>query len=798
MISTPGDDGADDDTDGTIDDDIDDDADDADDAWDPLDANADFRPAVALPEKERILDFIRNAEGPVDKRAIAREFGLKGAQRAALRELLRECEAEGLIDRGKGKKIAPAGALPEVAVLVIDRLNRDGEPLARPTGTMGDTGVDQKEPHILVTKGPNVGPAPREGDRVLARLRRVGENSYEASVIRTLKAGPSKILGLLEPARGGAMLVPTDKRSNRTYLIERDDLKGARGGDLVLAESLPGGRHGPRAAKVVEVIGDIAQPRAFSLIAIHQQGIPVDFPEAALAEAEKSKPPTLGGREDLRDLPLITIDGADARDFDDAVYAEPDDDTANAGGWRILVAIADVAHYVSAEGPLDKAAQIRGNSVYFPDRVVPMLPEVLSNGLCSLRPNEDRACMAVWMTLDKDGRLKGHRFMRGLMRSAARLTYEQVQQARDGAPDETTAPLMERVITPLYGAYNALLRERAARGTLELDLPELQVVIGEDGKVAAIRPRDRLDSHELIEEFMIAANVATAEALEAKHAPAIMYRVHEPPPMDKLEALRDSLKAMNLKLAASGTIRPSHFTGLLSQVAGTEKAQIVSDLVLRSQNQAIYSPENQGHFGLALRRYCHFTSPIRRYSDLLVHRALITTHGFGKDGLPGEQTERFEALGEQISNTERRAIAAEREATDRYLAAFMADRVGATFKGRITGVKRFGLFIRLDETGADGLVPTRSLPRDRYWHDEVGQRLIGEESGLCFTLAERVEVRLVEATPVTGGLILEITDGGSMVKDRKARRPKGSAKKFQNRGGSRGGPRGGPKRGRRR
>ncbi len=737
--------------------------------WDPLDD--DTRPTMDMPDRDRVLAFIREANGPVDKRSIAREFGLKGAQRAALRDMLKGFEADGLIDRGKGKRIAPAGALPEVAVLVIDGLTRDGEPLARPTGAQGEPSEDNQVPHILVTKGPPAGPAPREGDRVLARLRRIGDDSYEASVFRTLKAGPAKLLGLLESAKGGATLVPADKRASRTYFIDREDLKGARPGDLVLAESLPGRRMGPRAARVTEVIGDVEQPRAFSLIAIHQQGIPVEFPENAMAEAEKASAPTLGKREDLRNVPLVTIDGSDARDFDDAVYAEPDEDPKNPGGWRILVAIADVSHYVPAEGPLDKSAQLRGNSVYFPDRVVPMLPEVLSNGLCSLRPAEERACLAAWITLDKDGRMKGHRFLRGLMRSQARLTYEQVQRARDGVPDDMTDPLMDRVITPLYGAYEALTRERAARGTLELDLPELQVVMGDDGKVASIRPRDRLDAHKLIEEFMIAANVATAEALEAKRAPAIMYRVHEPPPLDKMEALRDSLKAMDLKVAVSGSIRPSHFTGLLARVAGTDKAQIVSDLVLRSQNQAVYSPDNQGHFGLALRRYCHFTSPIRRYSDLLVHRALISTHGFGSDGLPAEQAERFENLGEQISKTERRAIAAEREATDRYLAAYMADRVGAEFTGRITGVKHFGLFVRLDETGADGLAPARMLPPDRYWHDEVGQRLVGEDNGLAFTLAERVTVKLIEATPVTGGLTLEIVDGGKVLKDRKSRRP---------------------------
>lgn len=729
-----------------------------------------WAPEISLPDRDKIVAFIRNATGPVDKRAIAREFGLKGAQRAALRDLLKELQDEGVIDKGRGKRIAPAGALPEVAVLLVDGFTADGEPTATPTGATNSAA--SAPPQIIVIQGHKSGPAPREGDRILARLRRVGQDSYEATVIRTLRPGPTKVLGLLEADRRGATLRPTDKRMDRTFVVDRADMAGAKPGDLVLAEPLPGGRFAARAAKVVEIVGDIETPKAYSLIAIHTHGIPVEFSEAALAEADAARRPVLGKREDLRHVPLVTIDGADARDFDDAVHAEPDDDPDNPGGWRLLVAIADVSHYVVADGALDKAAEARGNSVYFPDRVVPMLPEALSNGLCSLKPDEDRACIAVRLKIDTEGNSKGHRFLRGLMRSTARLTYEQVQRARDGILDDVTAPLLDTVITPLYGAYHALLKNRSARGTLELDLPELQVMLGSDGKVERVAPRDRLDSHKLIEEFMIAANVAAAEALEAKRAPAIMYRVHEPPPLDKLEALRESLKAMGLKLATSGSITPTTFKGLMSRVAGTDKAQIVSDLVLRSQTQAVYSPDNRGHFGLALRRYCHFTSPIRRYADLLVHRALISCHGFGRDGLPESQSVRFDILGEQISGTERRAIAAEREATDRYLSAFMSDRVGAVFKARITGVKRFGLFVRLEDTGADGLVPVRSLPDDRYWHDEVGQRLVGQETGLAFTLAERVEVRLLEATPVTGGLILEIVEGGSVEKDKKARGPR--------------------------
>ncbi len=424
------------------------------------------------------------------------------------------------------------------------------------------------------------------------------------------------------------------------------------------------------------------------------------------------------------------------------------------------MAIADVSWYVRPGDALDRAARERGNSVYFPDRVVPMLPEKLSNDLCSLRPNEDRACMAVEMWIDADGRLKRHRFLRGLMRSAARLVYEQVQAARDGAPDEVTGPLLEPVIGPLYGAYKALLRGRAARGTLELEISERQVILGEDGHIDRIVPRRRLDSHKLIEEFMILANVAAAEALEAKNRPA-MYRIHEPPPLDKLEVLRQALDGLGYRLAKGEAVRPSHFTGILARAAGTEKEILVSELILRSQSQAKYSPDNPGHFGLALRRYCHFTSPIRRYADLLVHRALIGGYGLGEGALTDEEAARFDETGDHISSTERRAVVAERDAMDRYTTAFMANRVGATFTARISGVTRFGLFVTLDETGADGLVPASTLGNDFFAHDEARHCLVGERSGITFTLADAVTVELVEADAVTGGMVFVIVEGGS-------------------------------------
>ncbi|WP_259780037.1 ribonuclease R [Aestuariispira ectoiniformans] len=735
---------------------------------------------VPLPTKEQVLEFINNSPTPVGKRELTRAFHIKGAMRNDFRALLKQLQDDGLIDRGRGRKMGMPGALPEVGIIEITEIDLDGELIARPVKLDPD---EKSIPRILVLPSRRMGAAPKVGDRVLARLRRIGENEYEAQPIRLLKPGAQKILGMLEQSRHGCILHPTDRRNSKEYFIPEQDLKGCKPGDLALAEPVAGKALGIQAARVVDRVGAFSDPKAFSLIAIYSQGIPHEFSEKVLKETDGLKAAELGKRTDLRDVPLVTIDGADARDFDDAVWAEPDDDPKNEGGWHLLVAIADVSHYVTTDSALDKSALERGNSVYFPDRVVPMLPERLSNDLCSLRPNEDRACLAVHMWISSDGRLLRHQFVRGLMRSAARLTYEQVQKAQDGYADDETAHLLDPIIKPLYGAYKALARNRALRGTLELDIPERKVLLSDDDKVEAIVARDRLDSHKLIEEFMITANVAAAEALEAKKMP-VMYRIHESPSLDKLEALRESLAGMGLKLPKGNVIEPQHFNGLFKQVAGTEKSHIVSEIVLRSQAQAVYSPENAGHFGLALQRYAHFTSPIRRYADLLVHRALIRGYRLGDGGLKDEQAATFSEIGEAISLTERRASMAERDVVDRYVTAYLADRIGAEFRGRINGVTHFGLFVTLDETGADGLIPVSSLPFDRYVHDETAHALIGTQTGLTYTLGEKVTVSLSEADTVTGGMVFVMVEGGKIDTAAKKHARRLSPK------GKRGGPRG--------
>jgi ribonuclease R len=633
--------------------------------------------------------------------------------------------------------------LPEIAVVLVTGTDPDGDALAQPVKWDGDG----PPPQVLMAPEPHGRPALAPGQRVLARLRPAGPGRYEGRTIKRLADTLGRVLGVYRPGPREGRIVPTDRRAKAEWIVPPGQDAGAASGEIVLAEPLPHHRLGLKPARVIERLGRMGDARSISLIAIATHDIPHVFAADALAEADGARPPSLRDREDLRQVPFVTIDGPDARDFDDAVFAEPD-----GSGFRLIVAIADVAHYVRPNTPLDATALERGNSVYFPDRVVPMLPETLSNGWCSLRPQEDRACLFVELRIDATGRRRAHRFGRGLMRSAARLTYEQVQLAQDRG-ETLGLPLPS-----LYGGFRALLAARQARGTLDLDLPERQVVLDDEGRVQEVVPRPRLDSHRLIEEFMILANVAAVEELERHHAPC-MYRVHAPPSVEKLEDLRNFLRGFEISLPAGDRLRPGDLDNVLRRVAGNAEAPVVNEVVLRSQSQAAYSPQNIGHFGLALPRYAHFTSPIRRYADLLVHRALIRALRLGDDGLESAAEARFEAIAEHLTATERRAQAAERDASDRYLATFMSTRLGSVFAARVSGVTRFGLFVTVSENGASGIVPRSALPDDVWHHDEREQTLTGRRTRLVFRLGQEVEVRLAEANAVTGSLAFQIMQG---------------------------------------
>jgi len=661
------------------------------------------------------------------------------------------------------------GNLPDTAVVQITGTDRDGDAVARPVEWERTAGPP---PTVLMHPERRGTPALAPGERVLVRLKPMGPGRYEGRTLRRVSEAPGRILGVFKRGRAENRIIPTDRRSKAEWIVPPGQEGGAEADEIVLAEPLAQHLHlGLKPARVLERLGKLGDARSISLIALHTHDIPQIFPEPALEEAKHARGVRLGSRTDLRDVPLITIDGADARDFDDAVFAEPDPD--HAGGFHLVVAIADVAHYVRPGSALDHAAGIRGNSVYFPDRVVPMLPEALSNGWCSLRPNEDRGCLFVAMWIDRNGRKTRHRFGRGLMRSAARMTYEDVQAAED-AHDDMTETGLRLPLVHLYAAFRALLAARMERGSLDLDLPERQVVLDDRGYVASVAPRPRLDSHRLIEEFMVLANVAAAEELERLHQPC-MYRVHAPPSDEKLEALRGFLSTLGISLPPGNQLHPRDLDRVLRLHAGTPESQLISEVMLRSQSQAAYSPDNIGHFGLALPRYAHFTSPIRRYADLLVHRALIKGLRLGRDGLPDDQAAAFPEIGERITETERRAQQAERDAIDRYLTAFMAERIGGRFAARISGVTRFGLFVTVMETGASGIVPFATLPDD-YWHyDEREQTLTGRRTQKVYRLAEEVEVLLSEANPVTGGMVFHIlggaaADGGPTGGDKQARK----------------------------
>jgi ribonuclease R len=710
-----------------------------------------------MPSRQDVLRFIAQSPDEVTKRDLVRAFGLKGYDRTMLKRMLRELEAEGALARGRRRRMRAAGRLPGVAVLEVSGTDAEGELLARPVRREEDDEEAEGEPRIHLAVAPRA-PAPGIGERVLARLTRVGEGAYEASVIRVLPGQPRQVVGVIESAGGGSLrVVPIGARGGQELRLDAKDAAGAVAGEVVAAERVERGGLGLASARVVERLGQPGDPRAISLMTAHLYDLPVAFPPEAVAQAEAAGPVAPGKRVDLRDLPLVTIDGPDARDFDDAVHAAPDDDPKNPGGFRVTVAIADVAHYVRPGDPLDREARRRGNSVYFPDRVVPMLPHALSSGLCSLKPGEERACLAVEMQIDRKGKLTGHRFARGLMRSAARLTYEQVQAAHDGAPDDLTGPLLEAVITPLYAAFQALLAARRARGTLDLDLPEIGVRIGEDGRPAAVGARPRLDSHRLIEEMMIAANVAAAETLERVRMPC-MYRVHDRPDPVKMEALAELLESLGLPHGRGTLGKPKDLARLLGRVHGSELAPLVSSFVLRAQSQAVYSPHNIGHFGLNLGRYAHFTSPIRRYSDLLVHRALIRGLKLGEGGLEDDvSSDAFAEAGGWISRTERRAMEAERAALNRFVALHMEARIGETFTGTVVSVQRFGLFVQLDGIGADGLIPVGDL--GGWWtHDPAHHALLGERAGEAMGLGDRVKVELRAADSLTGQITFRLLD----------------------------------------
>ena len=717
----------------------------------------------AVPSREVLLRFIAENPQQASKREIAKAFGLKGEARVELKALLRSLEEDGLVEK-KRKSLVRPGGLPPVAVLDITVRDVDGELIGRPAEWLDDDGV---APAVLikqssVAKAKGKAPVAGLGDRVLAKIfpaQERGGPAYTGRVIKVLDKRKDAVLGVFRSTPGGGgRLLPIDKRGEEV-LVDPDFTGEAKDGDLVEVHLARLGRYGLPRAQVQNVIGSVASEKAISMIAIHAHGIPHVFPERVLKEAEAAEAATMAHREDWRSLPLITIDPADAKDHDDAVFAEPDPSPDNPGGVIVTVAIADVSWYVRPKSALDLEALKRGNSVYFPDRVVPMLPERISNDLCSLKEGVDRPALAVRMRFSKEGRKAAHSFHRIMMRSAAKLSYSQAQAAIDGSPDDKTGPILESILKPLWDAYRILTRGRERRQPLELDVPERKIVLKPDGTVDRVFVPERLDAHKLIEEMMIQANVAAAETLEQKRQ-ALIYRVHDQPSLAKQESLREFLATLDISLSKGGNMRANHFNGILAKADGKPYETMVNEMVLRSQSQAIYSPENIGHFGLNLMRYAHFTSPIRRYADLVVHRALVASLSLGEGGLTPQEEGVLDDIAAEISTFERRAMAAERDTVDRLIAHHLSGRVGEEFEGRVSGVTKAGLFVTLPSYGADGFIPVSTLGRDYFIYDEAHQAMSGEKSGLGYRLGDPVRVKLAEAVPLAGALRFEMVSEG--------------------------------------
>ncbi len=736
-----------------------------------------------LPSKEEILTFMQDAQGKVGKREIARAFHIKGGQRIALKRILKEMSEDGLIE-GNRKKMRQPGTLQKVTIVKIVGQDGEGDYFANPV--QWNVHKEGPLPVILIGEGKeHRGSPPGVGDRVLAHIDKVDKEQigygFVARPIKVLPRDKQRLLGVFQSVddptgRTGGEIQPIDKKQLKNWFVHPNDCNGATTGELVAFEITSRGRSSIPRANVTERLGNPEDQGLISLIAIETHGIPNHFPEFVLTELSHLPEVTLEKREDLRDTPFVTIDPADARDHDDAVWATRDTSPDNEGGYVVIVAIADVSYYVRPGTALDEEAQRRGNSVYFPDRVVPMLPELISNDLCSLREGEERPALAVKLIFDKGGQKQSHEFSRILMKSAAKLSYDQAQAGIEGRADEKTAPFVEPLLKPLWEAYAVVQKARKNRAPLELDLPERKILMDENGGIKDIITPDRFDAHKLIEEFMIQANVAAAQTLEQKKTPLI-YRVHDQPSDEKIQGLKDFLATLDLSFGGSGPLKAKLFNGILSQAKGKEWEDMVTEMVLRSQSQAEYRPDNLGHFGLNLARYAHFTSPIRRYADLIVHRGLVRALGFGEGGLVDDEIDQLDELSQQISDFERRAMVAERETVDRLIASFLSSKVGSDFKGRIAGVTRAGLFVKLDDTGADGFIPISTLANDYYIHDEEHQALVGERTGERFHLGQRVDVRLVEIVPTAGAIRFEMISNGVAGSDKVSRAPRSRIRK---------------------
>jgi len=727
---------------------------------------------TGLPSQQAIVDFVNSCATPPTQREIVRAFNIGQEYRAPLRRLLRNLSEKGVLARREGRRVASPEQLPEVTVLELMSFDDNGDGLARVAGESSDQDADAPEIRVILSR--KAGRAPSVGQTILARLARVGPNLYEARIIKVLERQQKRLFGEISATNKGFKLMPAERGKRDAISVQTSSSAPCAPGDLVEAELLPSKGYLAKTARIVRNLGSASSTGAFSALAIAEFNIRQHFPDAVIAEANALKTPPVKGRLDLRDIALVTIDGADAKDFDDAVFAEPTD----TGGWRLLIAIADVSHYVRQGSALDKEARTRGNSVYLPDMVVPMLPEAISNDLCSLRPHEDRAAMVAEIFIDNDGKRISHSIQRALIKSHARLTYDTVQAIYDGALDEADADVPHGTLHALFGAWHALNIDRTAREPLALDLQERRVEFDDQNVAVGIALRKQSASQRLIEDFMIAANVAAADTLIAARRPCV-FRVHDAPDPKKADSLHKLADAIGGKFARGQVLQPHHFNKLLAHAKDSADELMVNEAVLRSQSKAVYDINNIGHFGLSLRNYAHFTSPIRRYADLLVHRALVDHGAKGKkapiDGLLDMPLEIMSEICTHISETEANAANAERRSIDRFAAAFFEKRISETLEAVIVAITGFGAFLRLDDGKADGFLPLKNLPDDYYDLDASGQFLEGRHTGWTFGIGTELNVQIAEVNAVSGGILLRWISGG--LTDKRPKRGNHSAHK---------------------
>ncbi|MFT3898385.1 MAG: ribonuclease R [Thermomonas sp.] len=699
------------------------------------------RYAEPIASREMILQVLAASDGPMDADALARKLALTAPDRfAALEKRLAAMLRDGQLLQNRRGGYVPAARADLIPGTVI--ANPDGFGFLRPE-TGGD---DLFLPPFEMRKVSH-------GDRVLASVTGMDRRGRrEGTIVEVLERRMTRLLGRYTEEAGIGYVVPDDKRIQRNVMIPQDAREGAKTGQLVVVEiTTPQDAHRPPIGKVLAVLGDKLTASLAVEAAIHGHDIPHEFPADVLAQATavplQVQPADIAGRVDLRDVPLVTIDGEDAKDFDDAVWCEP-----NRDGFRLIVAIADVSHYVRTGTPLDDEAQLRATSVYFPGFVVPMLPETLSNGICSLNPKVDRLCFCCDMQVGRDGIVTAAKFYEAVMHSHARLTYTDVWNAvGEGVPPDDhdaalakIGPLLPQV-QRLHQLYKVLDKARAKRGAIEFESGEVRFVLDAKGEVVQAGMLERNDAHKLIEECMIAANVQAALFLLESGIPA-PYRDHDKPPESKYADLEEFLKEFALRLPPWVKVKPRDFRNLLEKIRERPDATLLESVILRSQSLAVYAPDNIGHFGLALEAYAHFTSPIRRYPDLLVHRAIKHALAGGKPTAYEYSPHEMANLSMQCSERSRRADEAQREVDERYRAAWMEDHVGKEFDGTISGVTSFGLFVELDESKVNGLVHVTQLPRDFYHFDAVRKTLTGERRGHEYRLGDRVRIVVLKAS----------------------------------------------------